>query len=412
MATVFLAMRHGFGGFSKLVVVKRLRPDALEGDGLAMFHDEARISARLNHPNIVQTHEVGFDGEHYRLEMEYLDGQPLHRIVTRARKANRAIPFRLSATIVRDVLAGLHYAHELRDFDGTPLNVVHRDVSPHNIFITYNGQVKVVDFGIAKAAGRAAMTQLGTVKGKLRYMAPEQATGKGNVDRRADVFAAGVVLWQLLTGRAYWDDVDQMTIITRLADGDLPPSPRAIRPDVPRELDAICARALSLYPDDRYATAREMSDALEPHAAKGGSRAIGQLAEELFPDTRRAVREAIEAAAARPRTTSSAPPENLTKILQSATSLSLPAIQLPQQPPPSPPPPAPPEARQLPAQQPSAPLDLGLLLTITAIVAIMCIGFAVYVTLARSQQATSTTVTSPAKGRMKIVHTPDAGARR
>ncbi len=299
MATVYLAMRRGMGGFAKLVVVKRLRPDALEGDVLAMFQDEARISARLNHPNVVQTHEVGFDGEHYRLEMEYLDGQPLHRILTRAKKAGRSIAHGVAAAVVRDVLNGLDYAHELRDYDGSPLDIVHRDVSPQNIFVTYDGNVKVVDFGIAKAAGQSSMTQLGMVKGKVRYMAPEQALGRA-VDRRADVFACGIVLWQLLTGRGYWEDLDQMAVMNRLSLGNLQPSPRTICETVPEELDAICMKALAFSADDRYATAREMAQALDAFAADGGGRELGKIAAELFDDTRRAVRAAIEQAVATP----------------------------------------------------------------------------------------------------------------
>jgi eukaryotic-like serine/threonine-protein kinase len=307
MADVFLAMRRGLGGFVKLVVIKRLRDGAVEGDVLAMFHDEARISARLNHPNVVQTHEVGFDGEHLRLEMEFLDGQPLHRIVTRAKKAKRPLSQRMVVAVVRDVLAGLHYAHELADYDGSPLGIVHRDVSPQNIFVTYDGRVKLVDFGIAKAAGQIAITSVGTVKGKVRYMAPEQATGKG-LDRRADLFAVGVVLWQLLVGRGYWAEMDDMAVFRALALGELPPRPRAVSPVVPEALDAICARALAPDPADRFATAEEFRHALEACVdARGGERELGELAAELFVDVRQAIRAEIEKAAARPVDADEAP---------------------------------------------------------------------------------------------------------
>ncbi len=328
MADVFLAMRRGLGGFVKLVVIKRLREGAIEGDVLAMFHDEARISARLNHPNVVQTHEVGFDGEHLRLEMEYLDGQPLHRVVNRAKKGRKTISHRMAVAVVREVLAGLHYAHELNDFDGSPLGIVHRDVSPQNIFITYDGRVKLVDFGIAKAAGRMSTTSIGTVKGKVRYMAPEQATGEP-VDRRADVFAVGVVLWQLLVGRGYWAEQDDMAVFRALALRELPPRPRSVVADVPEGLDAVCARALSPNPDDRYATAEEFRHALEAcmPEARAAHRELAELAAELFVDVRQSIRAEIERAAAMPQGDSDEPPTKLyTSASLSQDSVSSPEI--------------------------------------------------------------------------------------
>src|SRR5262245_45560386 len=188
MADVYLSVVHGPVGFNKLTVIKRLRPSlAEEQEFLAMFLDEARLAARLNHPNVVQTNEVAeIEGQYY-IAMEYLDGQPLNRILTRAQKAG-TLPRELLIRVVADCLAGLHYAHELADYDGSPLGVVHRDASPHNIFVTYDGQTKVVDFGIAKAATRSAETRGGVLKGKVAYMAPEQARS-GEVDRRSDVFA-------------------------------------------------------------------------------------------------------------------------------------------------------------------------------------------------------------------------------
>ena len=327
MADVFLAMRRGIGGFVKLVVLKRLRTGAMEGDAVAMFHDEARISARLNHPNVVQTHEVGFDGENYRLEMEYLDGQPLHRILSRAKKAGRAIAPSVSVAVMRDVLEGLRYAHELSDYDGSPLGIVHRDVSPQNIFVTYDGSVKIVDFGIAKAAGQVAVTQLGMVKGKVRYMAPEQATGRA-VDHRVDIFAAGVVLWQLLTGKSYWGDVEDIAIFHMLSRGEMPPSPRTVNPEISEGLDRVCARALAWDQEQRYATVGELIDDLTANAPEGtGARALGNLAAELFADLRQSVRTAIEKAAARPA--SQPEDEAETKVVSlSESSLSVADPQL------------------------------------------------------------------------------------
>jgi eukaryotic-like serine/threonine-protein kinase len=325
MADVFLAMRRGMGGFTKLVVIKRLREDAVEGDVVAMFHDEARIGARLNHPNVVQTYEAGFEDGHYRLELEYLDGQPLHRLLARAKKSNRAIPRTLAVAIVRNVLAGLHYAHELTDFDGTPLGIVHRDVSPQNIFVTYEGRVKLVDFGIAKAAGQVAVTQMGVVKGKIRYMAPEQAFGR-RIDRRTDVFAAGIVLWQLLTGKSYWGDTPELDIYARLAKGDLPGGPRTVDPRIDEALDQVCLRALAADPAGRFASAEAFQLALEAAAPTqpGTEGAIAALTTQLFGDLRRAIRAEIEKAAARAL---EAPEEEPTQVIAQLQSQGLSGFQ-------------------------------------------------------------------------------------
>ena len=206
MAEVFLAVRHGHGGFTKLVVIKRLRADLyMSPDGphyRQLLLDEANLAARLHHPNIVQTHEVHDDAGAPYLVMEYLDGQPLTQVVTAALRAGLRVPVRLALHVVAEVLAGLEHAHALCDYDGAPLAVVHRDVSPHNVFWTYAGDVKLMDFGVARSALGASLTVAGTVKGKLGYMAPEQARGEA-LDHRADLFAAGIVLWELLAGRRF-----------------------------------------------------------------------------------------------------------------------------------------------------------------------------------------------------------------
>src|SRR5215468_3006277 len=189
MADVYLAVVQGPAGFNKLVVIKKTRSELTrDPEFIAMFLDEARLAARLNHPNVVQTHEVGQEGDRYFIAMEYLDGQPLNRIRARA---GSSFGVNLQVRVLADVLAGLHHAHELCDFDGTPLGVVHRDATPQNVFVTYDGLIKVVDFGIAKAVDSSAETRTGVVKGKVTYMAPEQAKGD-RVDRRADIFAVGV----------------------------------------------------------------------------------------------------------------------------------------------------------------------------------------------------------------------------
>jgi serine/threonine protein kinase len=327
MADVFLAVMAGpvGSGFSKLTVIKRLRQNlAEEPEFVEMLVDEARISARLNHPNVVQTNEVGSVGNVYFLAMEYLDGQPFHRIQHRAvqfaQKAAAAaqaaaatapsepppsvllptdpFPKECQYLVLLDTLAGLHHAHELADYDGTSLEIVHRDVTPHNVFVTYEGQVKVVDFGIAKAVGRASETRQGVVKGKVRYMAPEQAIGQP-VDRRADVFSVGVMLWEAATGRRLWKDMDDLNIVQALVGGNVTASPRAIDPTVPEELDRICAKALAHNRDDRYASAEEFRLDLEQHLAEAGTlvsgrRKLGAAVTALFNDKRTEIRGVIE----------------------------------------------------------------------------------------------------------------------
>src|SRR5580704_9157256 len=173
MGVVYLAVDESFG---KLKVIKRLRPDLrFDGEAVRMFIDEARLCARMNHPNVVQTSRVDFDGAHPFMEMEWLEGQPYDAFLSRAAACGVEVPLEVSLGILADVLAGLHHAHELTDMEGRPLAVVHRDVSPHNVMVTFDGAVKVVDFGIAKAVTSRAETQAGVVKGKVTYMSPEQA---------------------------------------------------------------------------------------------------------------------------------------------------------------------------------------------------------------------------------------------
>ena len=328
MADVFLAVVAGpvGSGFSKLTVIKRLRQNlAEEPEFIEMLVDEARISARLNHPNVVQTNEVGSVGNAYFLAMEYLDGQPFHRIQHRAtqfaQKALAAASLQAKQTpvdqlpssvvlptdpfpqecqylVLLDTLAGLHHAHELADYDGTSLQIVHRDVTPHNVFVTYEGQVKVVDFGIAKAVGRASETRQGVVKGKVRYMAPEQAIGQP-VDRRADVFSVGVMLWEAATGRRLWKDMDDLNIVQALVGGNVKSSPREIVPTVPQEIDRICRKALAHDRDDRYASAEDFRTDLEHYLAESGvlvlaRRKIGPAVSTLFNDKRTEIRQVIE----------------------------------------------------------------------------------------------------------------------
>jgi serine/threonine protein kinase len=298
MGDVYLAVAQGPIGFNKLLVVKELRHRALEDAAqVTMFMDEARLTGRLNHPNVVQTIEVGEDGPRRFIAMEYLDGQPLSRILLQAKKRGTPAPRSMLFRVVLDVLTALDYAHRLADFDGTPLQVVHRDVSPQNIFVTYEGQVKLIDFGVAKTAISEHETSSGILKGKIRYMAPEQATGQP-IDRRADIFAAGILLWEAVAGAGPWADAQDATVLRGLMTGVIPRL-RAVRPDVDPDLASIVDRATSAEPAGRFPTASAMRDALERFVSgrsgqRGSQRDLSAFVSLLFADDRRTLRTLIE----------------------------------------------------------------------------------------------------------------------
>lgn len=293
MAKVFLARAKGPGGFTKLVVLKTMREADLEDDSIRqMFVDEARLSARFNHPNLVQVQEVSLHAEPPFLVMEYLDGKPLSAL-----RSCERITLGMRLAIISEVLTGLEHAHTLRDFDGSPLGIVHRDVSPHNVFITYDGSVKVLDFGIAKVVTNSTRTEAGEVKGKLAYMAPEQMLG-AMVDRRADVFSVGSMLWEAAVGRRMWDGMSEAQLMHRLAIGDIP------RPgqhgSVDRELEGIIVKATASSPDDRFGSAQELQQELDRHRARvaehSSIREIGAVLADTFQTDRRRSAELISAA--------------------------------------------------------------------------------------------------------------------
>ena len=269
MADVHLAVARGPADFSKLVVLKELRPGLAQDPELrAMFQQEGRVAARMAHPNIVHTHEVGSVEGRPFIAMEFLDGQPLQRICRRVRRDTGAgLPLALYLRVLVDLLAGLEHAHELCDYDGRPLGLVHRDVTPHNVIVTHEGQVKLIDFGIARGFESCADTQVGTFKGKASYCAPEQARGE-RVDRRADLFAVGVMLWEALTQRRMWPELDEVAIVQRLRAGEVPALPDGAHP----ELRALCRRALAVAPADRPATAAELAEAIVRTGAPRASR--------------------------------------------------------------------------------------------------------------------------------------------
>ncbi|MFO0618269.1 MAG: serine/threonine-protein kinase [Polyangiaceae bacterium] len=295
MARVLLTVVAGPHNFNKLLVVKELREDlAQDPEFLSMFLDEARLAARLNHPNVVQTYEVGQEGDRFFIAMEYLEGQPLHAVLRRIGRNN--VPLDLQVRVLADALAGLDYAHHLTDFDGSPLNVVHRDVSPQNIFVTYDGQVKVVDFGIAKASGASSSTREGVFKGKLAYVAPEQARGAA-IDGRADLFSVGVMLWEAIAGRRLANVEGEAGILARRMAGQDPKIAEVV-PDAPPELAEICNKAMSLEPSERYTTAREFQEALEDYLERSpyrvGPKEVGSIVANAFKEERQKIRTLVD----------------------------------------------------------------------------------------------------------------------
>ncbi len=262
MAQIYLARQRGPEGFEKRLVVKRILPHLAENeDFVRMFLDEARIAARLNHPNIVQIFDLGAQDDSFFIAMEYIHGEDLRRVWKRADRADTPIPVPLVCRVIIEACAGLDYAHKKTDAAGKPLNIVHRDISPQNILVTFDGRVKVVDFGIAKAADQATVTRSGVLKGKYSYMSPEQAAGQ-KVDRRSDIFALGVVLYELLTCNRLFKRPSDMATLQAVAECDIPP-PSQVNPRVPEDLDPIVMKALARSPEDRYSEAVQLQLALE-----------------------------------------------------------------------------------------------------------------------------------------------------
>jgi eukaryotic-like serine/threonine-protein kinase len=278
MATVHYGRLLGPVGFSRTVAVKRLHPPfARDPEFVAMFIDEARLAARIRHPNVVQTLDVvALDGELF-VVMDYVQGESLSRLMRASRTAG-PIPVRIASAILCGALHGLHAAHEATDEKGEPLGLVHRDMSPQNILVDVDGSARVLDFGVAKAAGRVQVTGEGKIKGKLRYMAPEQIAG--TVTRQSDVFATAAVLWEVLTGARLFTGDDPRQVIAHILNGDiLPPSEHVAH--LPPGLDAVVMRGLKRDPRERYATARDMAMDLENTVGLASPTQVGAWVESL-----------------------------------------------------------------------------------------------------------------------------------
>lgn len=295
MAHVYLALVSGIAGFSKLVVLKVMRDELREHPAsLNMFLGEARLAARMNHPNVVQTSEVGEDTGRYFICMEYLEGQTLSRLLKKT--IDEALPLGARLEIMCQMLEGLSYLHGFSDLDGTPLGLVHRDISPNNVFVTFEGSVKVLDFGVAKAAGISHVTEAGTFKGKLGYAAPEQIIGRS--DQRSDVFAAGVLLWEILTYRRLTQDRTQTEIVQGRIGGAESELMLQKGTDVPRELMEICSKAAAKAPEERYATAGAMQGAIREYIAQHSlefpSEKLRDLLHRTFEQERKEMRSTID----------------------------------------------------------------------------------------------------------------------
>lgn len=287
MASVHLARMDGPGGFQKWVAIKKIHPHLVEDDTFVqMFLDEGRVAARISHPNVASVLDLGKHESTYWIAMEYLHGEPLRELMRRTEELGTAMPPEIACRIIADAAEGLHAAHELVGRNGEKLEVVHRDVTPHNLFVTYDGVTKVVDFGIAKFASRISNTRAGTLKGKLAYMSPEQVHGEV-IDRRTDIFALGVVLWELTTGQRLFRMDNDLDTLAKVQECKVPKPSTLIR-GYPVDLEKIVLKTLSKNRNDRYKTARELSRELQSLLMRRGlfvaSDEVASYTQSIFAD--------------------------------------------------------------------------------------------------------------------------------
>src|SRR4051794_25330395 len=257
MAEIFLARQAGLEGFEKTIVIKRIRPHLSKQVAFVkMFLNEAKLAAQLNHPNIVQIYDLGKISDSYFIAMEYIFGRDMRRIIPKADSLGIPFPMVYALKIASSVCEGLYYAHQKVDLYGNPLNIVHRDVTPENIFVSFDGTVKVLDFGIAKAANQIEQTRAGEIKGKLSYMSPEQCMGKV-LDCRSDLFSLGVVLYEWLTGFKLFTGDSEVAILKSITEGKIY-APSYFKADIPEAVESILMKALAKDREERYQTAWEM----------------------------------------------------------------------------------------------------------------------------------------------------------
>ena len=291
MAEIYLARASGIENFEKLCVIKRILPGtASDPEAIKMLLDEARSVATLHHSNIVQVFDIGQTDGEYFICMEYLDGRNVAALEAASAKRGERVTEENAIWIARGVCAGLNYAHQKTDDRGHPLGIVHRDVSPHNVIVTFDGEVKLLDFGLVKAEGRTTTSRSGTLKGKLAYMSPEQCRARP-CDRRSDLFSLSIMLWELTTGQRLYTGECDYDFLCAILERDAP-RPSTVIPDFPPELEAIIMRGLARDPDARWQTAEELQLALEEYARDRKLRvspiALRRKMEELFADEIRA----------------------------------------------------------------------------------------------------------------------------
>lgn len=290
MAELWLAIQRGPHGFEKTAVLKVILPNLCANEEFVhMFLNEARLAAGLDHNNVVRLYDFGeIDGQYY-LAMEHLPGEDLASIIHAHKRAGRPVPLEVACDIIIGAATGLNFAHELTDAHGRPLNIVHRDVSPSNIILTYHGTVKLVDFGIARAETNISTTTAGTLKGKVAYVSPEQASGEP-VDRRSDIFPLGTVLFELLTLQRPFKRESDLATLQAVVNAPIPP-PRSLRPEIPADLEAIVLKAMTRKLSERYQHALEVADALSSFLDRRGyirsERALAQYMSGLFDAERR-----------------------------------------------------------------------------------------------------------------------------
>jgi serine/threonine protein kinase len=261
MAEIFKAKTFSHGGFENLLVIKRILPHIGENqEFVSMFVDEARVSVALQHPNIVRVFDFGKILENYFIAMECVDGKDVRNILRKLARKKEWLPPRYAAFVAHEVCKGLHYAHTKTDIHGNPYGIVHRDISPSNVLVSYEGEVKIADFGIAKAENNVYQTRDGMLKGKFEYMSPEQAQGR-EIDHRSDLFSLGIILWEMCVGRRLFKGESELATLRKIRDAEIP-TPSSVRPDVPPQLEQIVMRALSREVELRYSSAQEMGDDL------------------------------------------------------------------------------------------------------------------------------------------------------
>lgn len=314
MAEVFKAKSYAEGGFEKLLVIKRILGHLSDNEEFVeMFIDEAKISVELQHPNIVQIFDFGKTGENWYIAMELVEGKDTKNLLRRLARRRKLMPPEFAMLIAHEVCKGLHHAHEKTDLDGNPLHIVHRDISPSNIIVGYRGDVKVADFGIAKAEKSTYTTKDGVLKGKFEYMSPEQARGEA-ITAQSDLFAVGIILHEMLTGRRLFKCDSDVATLEKIKAGDVP-RPSSLNPGVPAAVDALVMKALATDPADRFKTARQMQAALlenlYPHTPDTVREQLGRFMGELFAEDIAEERSRLQAGSARADAlrTAAPPPE-------------------------------------------------------------------------------------------------------